>query len=418
MNKSDKRATSPFNLPAEFMSSSLLNSMGGSSSNNSTAPGSQKTSSNNSSAPGSHMPAPPPARKPIPRGSRRQSALLMEQLTRELDRQPRSSQSQDSQPYQTISDLITGQNTNLGPTGRSGSMTLSALSSLSGTGSRPGSFSTVQANSGTFSTERGSGSRRRSRRLSGESTSFLSDFAYAMGEDTSSRRESLAMFTDLLDPTALEDLKRRSSMYQGFDMSLFSPRTSALSNNNNNNSSSSSSSSNNNNNNTSYNKRKAPRNTLQQKKGKKPKRTNNRSFEALRRTRVNNAMKQLKKVCLRETKSKSGTKIEVLEMAIGLLAKVRGQKCMDFQGEYDKADAGVDDEITQKASASGAHDIRRSIRERKRRVKVNILEKELSRLALATEDSSTRSGASKCQILERACAALGDPVTPMSDEDE
>merc|ERR1712166_619942 len=228
------------------------------------------------------------------RGSRRQSALLMEQLTRELDRQPRSSQSQDSQPYQTISDLITGQNTNLGPTGRSGSMTLSALSSLSGTGSRPGSFSTVQANSGTFSTERGSGSRRRSRRLSGESTSFLSDFAYAMGEDTSSRRESLAMFTDLLDPTALEDLKRRSSMYQGFDMSLFSPRTSALSNNNNNNSSSSSSS---NNNNTSYNKRKAPRNTLQQKKGKKPKRTNNRSFEALRRTRVNNAMKQLKKVC-------------------------------------------------------------------------------------------------------------------------
>merc|ERR1712166_1312990 len=227
------------------------------------------------------------------RGSRRQSAFLMEQLTRELDRQPRSSQSQDSQPYQTISDLITGQNTNLGPTGRSGSMTLSALSSLSGTGSRPGSFSTVQANSGTFSTERGSGSRRRSRRLSGESTSFLSDFAYAMGEDTSSRRESLAMFTDLLDPTALEDLKRRSSMYQGFDMSLFSPRTSALSNNNNNN-------------NTSYNKRKAPRNTLQQKKGKKPKRTNNRSFEALRRTRVNNAMKQLKKVCLRETKSKSG----------------------------------------------------------------------------------------------------------------
>merc|ERR1712195_436714 len=319
----------------------------------------------------------------------------------ELDRQPRSSQSQDSQPYQTISDLITGQNTNLGPTGRSGSMTLSALSSLSGTGSRPGSFSTVQANSGTFSTERGSGSRRRSRRLSGESTSFLSDFAYAMGEDTSSRRESLAMFTDLLDPTALEDLKRRSSMYQGFDMSLFSPRTSALSNNN-----------------TSYNKRKAPRNTLQQKKGKKPKRTNNRSFEALRRTRVNNAMKQLKKVCLRETKSKSGTKIEVLEMAIGLLAKVRGQKCMDFQGEYDKADAGVGDEITKKASASGAHDIRRSIRERKRRVKVNILEKELSRLALATEDSSTRSGASKCQILERACAALGDPVTPMSDEDE
>ena len=69
----------------------------------------------------------------------------------------------------------------------------------------------VQANSGTFSTERGSGSRRRSRRLSGESTSFLSDFAYAMGEDTSSRRESLAMFTDLLDPTALEDLKRRST---------------------------------------------------------------------------------------------------------------------------------------------------------------------------------------------------------------
>ena len=112
------------------------------------------------------------------------------------------------------------------------------------------------------------------------------------------------------------------------------------------------------------------------------------------------------------------TKIEVLEMAIGLLAKVHGQKCMDFQGEYDKAYAEVGDEITKKSLASGAHDIERCIRERKRRVKVNILEKELSRLALATEDSSTRSGASKCQILERACAALGDPVTPMSDEDE
>ena len=74
------------------------------------------------------------------------------------------------------------------------------------------------------------------------------------------------------------------------------------------------------------------------------------------------------------------TKIEVLEMAIGLLAKVHGQKCMDFQGEYDKAYAEVGDEITKKSLASGAHDIERCIRERKRRVKVSILEKELSRL--------------------------------------
>jgi len=150
----------------------------------------------------------------------------------------------------------------------------------------------------------------------------------------------------------------------------------------------------------------------------KQQRASNRSFEARRRTRVNNAMNQLKKICLRATKTKSATKIEVLEMAIGMLAKVRAESCMDFQAQYDAADASVGGELQEKAENSGTNDVRRSIRERKRRIKVNILEHELSRLALAGTDNTTKSSASKCQILEHACLALGDPVAPMSDEEE
>jgi len=147
-------------------------------------------------------------------------------------------------------------------------------------------------------------------------------------------------------------------------------------------------------------------------------RVSNRSFEAKRRNRVNKAMEHLKGICLRKTKEKTATKIEVLEMAIGLLAKVHNVKCMNFKKEYDRADATVGKELSAKAAQSGAADINRSIRERKRRMRVNILEAELSRLALSTSDTDAKKGASKCQILERTCAALGDPVEPLSGEDK
>ena len=394
------RSPSPFEIPDSAMSSSLLTQMGGapssSSSSSSTTAASINTTATSSAAavPINSFALKPPIRR-IARGARRQSALLMEQLTRELDRGPRRTGSTDLSPYETVSNLIGMTTNNLGPTGRSGSMTLSNLSG---------------------------GGRRRSRRLSGESASLFSDFSYAMmgddsgGGSSSSRRDSLAMFAEMLDPAALQDLRRRSSMLQGIDFSMLPGSTSSASSL----PSSSSSSSMQYTNTTSSNKRKTPSSGRGEKtkREKKTKRVSNRSFEARRRTRVNNAMKQLKVICLRATKAKSATKIEVLEMAIGMLAKVRNETCMDFQHEYDAADAGVGDEITAKAQKSGAHDIRRSIRERKRRVKVNILEAELSRLALATADSQTRSGASKCQILERACASLGDPVPPMSDDEE
>ena len=73
-------------------------------------------------------------------------------------------------------------------------------------------------------------------------------------------------------------------------------------------------------------------------------------------------------------------------------------------------DEEIERELNRKAHESGANDIRRSIRERKRRMRVNLLEKEIARLALTGADADTRSSASKCQILERACAALGSPV--------
>ena len=82
-------------------------------------------------------------------------------------------------------------------------------------------------------------------------------------------------------------------------------------------------------------------------------------------------MNQLKKICLRATKTKSATKIEVLEMAIGMLAKVRAEPCMNFQAQYDAADASVGGALQEKAENSGTNDVRRSIRERKRRIKVN-----------------------------------------------
>tara|TARA_B110000211_G_C13718924_1_gene395128 strand:+ start:70 stop:552 length:483 start_codon:yes stop_codon:yes gene_type:complete len=144
------------------------------------------------------------------------------------------------------------------------------------------------------------------------------------------------------------------------------------------------------------------------------KRASNRSFEAKRRNRVNNAMKHLKTICLKKTKTKSATKIEVLEIAIALLSVVHGENKMDFDAEYKKADSTVGAVLTSKAKQSGAADIQRSIRERKRRMRVNILETELSRLAMHGRNGK----ASKCAILEQACSALGNPVPDLSDDDE
>ena len=91
---------------------------------------------------------------------------------------------------------------------------------------------------------------------------------------------------------------------------------------------------------------------------------------------------------------------------------------MNLQAEYDAADASTEKELSSKALASGAADIRRSIRERKRRMRVNILEREIARLALTAVDASARSSASKCMILERACEVLGQPVPPLSADGE
>jgi hypothetical protein len=337
----------------------------------------------------------------------------MEQLTRELeDSNPikRSSTKEDSEPYQRVSDLlgILDGGSSLGLARRSGSMTLN-----------------------------NSSGRRRSRRLSGGVSNGSGSFpqTYTTEYANPSRRDSLAMFAGMMlnDATFDIEAQRRFSLLNGLDLddllmslpsgsarsSFSSSARSSFSGGSSSNSSNSSSKSNSSSA-LSGSKRKATFSKARQPKVKKVKqqRASNRSFEARRRTRVNNAMNQLKKICLRATKTKSATKIEVLEMAIGMLAKVRAEPCMNFQAHYDAADANVGGELQEKAESSGTNDIRRSIRERKRRIKVNILEHELSRLALVGTDNTTKSNASKCQILERACLALGDPVAPMSDEEE
>jgi hypothetical protein len=144
-------------------------------------------------------------------------------------------------------------------------------------------------------------------------------------------------------------------------------------------------------------------------------RASNRASSKKGRNRINNAMKHLKTICFKKTKAKSATKIEVLEIAIALLSVVYGENKMDFDAEYKKADSTVGAVLTSKAKQSGAADIQRSIRERKRRMRVNILEKELSRLAMHGRNGKASS---KCAILEQACSALGNPVPDLSDDEE
>jgi hypothetical protein len=158
-----------------------------------------------------------------------------------------------------------------------------------------------------------------------------------------------------------------------------------------------------------------------QKRNKAQKRVSNRTFEARRRNRVNAAMKQLKKICEKPATAKRGkglTKIDVLERAIQLLRKKYNEPVMDLKAEYEAADASTEKELSSKAQESGAADIRRSIRERKRRMRVNILEKEIARLALSAADTEVTANASKCTILERACEVLGQPVLPLEEEED
>jgi hypothetical protein len=133
----------------------------------------------------------------------------------------------------------------------------------------------------------------------------------------------------------------------------------------------------------------------------------NKSFEAKRRNRVNQAMVHLKMVCLKKTKGKSATKIEVLEIAIDLLREVYGEDPMDFETAYNDQESIEGSELIMKANQSGTADILRSVRERKRRMRVNVLEKELQRLAMYGHNDPATS---KREILEQACTALGHPV--------
>ena len=120
------------------------------------------------------------------------------------------------------------------------------------------------------------------------------------------------------------------------------------------------------------------------------------------------AMTHLKMVCLKKTKGKSATKIEVLEIAIDLLREVYGEDPMDFETAYNRAESNEGDELAMKANQSGTADILRSIRERKRRMRVNVLEKELQRLAMYGHNDPATS--KRASILEQACTALGHPV--------
>jgi hypothetical protein len=118
-------------------------------------------------------------------------------------------------------------------------------------------------------------------------------------------------------------------------------------------------------------------------------------------------MVHLKMVCLKKTKGTSATKIEVLEIAIDLLREVYGEDPMDFETAYNDQESIEGSELIMKANQSGTADILRSVRERKRRMRVNVLEKELQRLAMYGHNDPATS---KRAILEQACTALGHPV--------
>ena len=131
-------------------------------------------------------------------------------------------------------------------------------------------------------------------------------------------------------------------------------------------------------------------------------------------------MDHLKMVCLKKTKGKSATKIEVLEIAIDLLREVHGEDPMDFETAYNRAESNEGDELVMKANQSGTANILRSIRERKRRMREKVLEKELQRLAMYGHDETSKRATSKREILERACTALGHPLghpVPQSSEE-
>lgn len=417
--------------------------------------------------------APPPtsfsaaSAKASSRGRRRASALLMEQLTRELSagggRRRSSLQSDDG--YDRMHALASvgmldfldsfqlgmnsrnnslhlGRDSFSSVYGGRNSMSLGAMGNLGGgrasltAGSHNGISAGSNSNTSSISNNGASTTnRRRSRRLSGGSASILSELAEAAklsaagsawtgggrrgslqpfmgissdppqdgglsapGEDNGSRRFSLRVALDEMAFYAnpKNDSKGEPKIVAGKSKRKKSGKKSGT-------------------------KRKVRSQSSNKTGGEKKrktevhKRVTNRVFEARRRHRVNAAMKQLKKICVKPSDPKQGkglTKIEVLERAIQSLRKKYKEPPMDLKTEYDAADAVTERELSHKALESGAADIRRSIRERKRRMRVNILEKEIARLALSSADPELRANASKCIILERACEVLGQPVPP------
>jgi len=320
-------------------------------------------------------------------------------------------------------------------------------------GSSRGSVSAGNSNSGATKGRGGSGDRRRSRRLSGGSASILSELAEAAKASAGGsawtgggRRGSLQPFAAFVtDPSQGGGLTapsgdsnaRRFSLRVALDEMAFyanpPPASLAVPTSNHGSKSQLAKSKRKKSGKTLGTKRKArTKNNLEgadssksggrnKKRKTAQKRVNNRTFEARRRNRVNAAMKQLKKICEKPTEAKKGkglTKIDVLERAIQLLRKKYNEPVMDLKAEYDAADASTEKELSSKALESGAADIRRSVRERKRRMRVNILEKEIARLALSAAAVEVRANASKCIILERACEVLGQPCLPPEEVDQ
>jgi hypothetical protein len=113
-------------------------------------------------------------------------------------------------------------------------------------------------------------------------------------------------------------------------------------------------------------------------------------------------------ICLKKTRNKSATKIEVLEIAIDLLREVYGEDPMDFETAYNIAESIEGSELMMKVNQSGTADILRSVREKKRRMHEKVLEKELQRLAMYGHNDPATS--KRASILEQACTALGYPV--------
>ena len=150
--------------------------------------------------------------------------------------------------------------------------------------------------------------------------------------------------------------------------------------------------------------------SVSRRKAKVPtkRKTRNRQFEIFRRKRVKKAMSRLKDMVVPHEERETATKITILQHAVQIMHKIHGVPMISFETFSKTHDHS---RITHEAIDAAPNDLRRSIRERKRRLKTNWLEKQLAKLvkvdhcAKNTHVAKAREP-TKVAILEATCRAI------------